>query len=343
MPAAPKAIGPAERDVQLSYWTVFGAIALTIAGFAVLSDPSRYADFDTYVFYLNGLVYFPPDSWMYFEVFSNIYLLSAYWLTQSVFSAIVLAHYGLGILFLLLLAIAFPARRSSWAALLFLFAILGPLLAFVTMRATPAYFLVAIGIRLAMDRRPSAWLMLGAAALFHISSLLAALPMALLYFENNLPKLLQASRSRKFHLMVTLSIIGFGAVLPQVSDNVTSLIQSIPVISKYDVYTNTVGEETRIGHYLFLVFVSFLTITFMAVRDEAAGRLNMYVMASFALYVVMFFSASPVAAFRQTPFWIMPMIAVLPWEKLGLNRATAPLLIIACISLFIFQFGQVYT
>lgn len=154
--------------------------------------------------------------------------------------------------------------------------------------------------------------------------------------------MLRSNKSRKFYLFITLTIVAFAAILPELSSSVTSVVKSIPVISKYDVYTDSITTETRIGHYIFLVFVSILTVIFLMARDELSGRLSVYVMASFALYVVMFFSASPVAAFRQTPFWIMPMIALLPWERVGLTKATAPIFVIACAVLFVFQFGQVY-
>ena len=155
-----------------------------------------------------------------------------------------------------------------------MFSILGPLLAFVTMRATPAYFLVAIAVRYAIDRRISAWLFLLLAALFHISALLAAVPMGLLYFERNLPSILQSNRSRKFYLFITLTVVAFGAILPAISSSVTSVVQSIPVISKYDGYTDSLSTETRIGHYIFLAFVSIMTVIFLIARDELAGRLN---------------------------------------------------------------------
>lgn len=332
-----------ERSMPLAYWATYSGIVMAIIGFGLFTNPTRYADFDTYVYYLDALVHFPPDSWMYFEVFSNIYLLSAYWITQSVLSAVVLAHYGLAVIFIVLMAVAFPPRRSSWPVLLLMFAILGPLLAFVTMRATPAYFLVAIAVHFAIDRRPAAWILLLAASLFHISSLLALLPMTLLYFERNLPRLMRSDRSRRYYLGVIAAIVLIAVLLPELSNSLTGLVQAIPVISKYDAYTTIVSGQTQIGHYLFLAFVSVLTVAFLAVRDRASNRLNVYVLTSFALYVVMFFSASPVAAFRQTPFWIMPMIAVLPLEKLGVNRVVAPIFILACAGLFVFEFQLTYS
>lgn len=332
-----------ERSMPLAYWATYSGIVITLICFSLFTDPTLYADFDTYVYYLDTLVHFPPDSWVYFEVLSNIYLLSAYWVTRSVLSAVVFAHYGLALIFIGAMVIAFPARRSSWPVLLLIFAILGPLLAFVTLRATPAYFLVAIAVQYAIKRRPVAWILLLAASLFHISSLLALLPMTLLYFERNLPRLMRSDRSRRYYLILIVGIVFVAVVLPALSSSLTSLIQAIPVISKYDAYTTEVTGQTQIGHYIFLVFVSVLTIAFLAVRDSASSRLNFYVITSFALYVVMFFSASPVAAFRQSPFWIMPMIAVLPLKRLGVNRVLAPVFILACAGLFAFQFRLTYS
>lgn len=333
-----------ERQAgQASYWMAYAAIAFIIVIVDIFTDPARYADFDTYVYYLDALVYYPPKSWWYFEVFSNLNLISAHWLTRSVLSGIIFAHYALGIMFLIAMPFAYPPQRTSWPALLFTFAVLGPLLAFVTLRATPAYFLIAIGVHYAIDRRPMAWLCFAAATLFHISSLLAAIPLAILYFERSLPAIFRSDRSRSSYLKIVIAIGLIGAILPNISGSLDSIIKSIPVISKYEVYTDVdEASVTQLGHYLFLVFVVLLTVCFMTVQSEASRRLNIYVLSSFIIYIMMFMAASPVVAFRQTPFWIMPLIAVLPWNQLGVRRATVPLFVFACAVLGTFQFSQVY-
>ncbi|WP_342659386.1 EpsG family protein (plasmid) [Sphingomonas sp. NY01] len=321
----------------------YGTIALVIVLFGVFTDPTRYADFDTYVYYLDALVYYPPPSWIYFELFSNLNLLAAHWLTRSVLSAIIFAHYMLGVVFMLATLVAYPPRRTSWQALLFTFAVLGPLLAFVTLRATPAYFLIAIGVRYAINRRPIAWLCLAMAASFHISALLAAPAMMLLYFERNLPSILRSNRPRSYYFKVALVIIAFCVLLPSLSGSFNNIIKSIPVISKYEVYTDVrEGTVTQIGHYIFLVFISMLVMAFIYAQNESSRILNIYVLVSYALYVLLFFATSPIVAFRQTPFWIMPLIAVLPWDRLGVRRATAPGFVITCAVLMAFQFSQVY-
>ncbi|WP_339688740.1 EpsG family protein [uncultured Parasphingorhabdus sp.] len=331
-----------QKTQNLPYWVAYAFIASAILIINLLTDPLYYADIDTYIQYTNALVYFPPDSWMYFEVFSNIYLLTTYWLTQSDVSGTILAHYLLSLGFLVGLRLVFPPDKSSWAALLFTCAMIGPLLAFVTIRATPAYFLIAIATHLAINRRRSTWVFLVVATMFHISALLAAVPLALLYFDQNLPKLFRAGRSRKLYFFIILVAAIFGAALPQLSLSVADLVRTIPIIAKYVVYIVAATEETNIEHYVFFAFVASMAIIFMLAQTAQSAKLTSYVMISFILYAIIFFTASPIAAFRQTPFWMIPMISVLPWEKIGMNRATAPLFILLCVGLFAFQFQQVY-
>lgn len=332
----------AESNSNLPYWICYGIISIITFSITIFTKPTRYADLDTYVFYLDSLVHFPSKSSVYFELFSNVYLISSYWITNSVLSAVILAHYCLAIIFVAFLATAFPSKQSSWIALPFMFAILGPLLAFVTLRATPAYFLVAIAVRYAMDRRPSTWFFLIAASLFHISSLLAALPIAILYFEPYLPNILRTNKPRKFYIFMVLIIFAAGGVLPQLSGSVTSLIQSIPLVSKYDVYTDINSSPTQIGHYIFLAFLTVLTILYLIIKDDESERLSIFVLTSFSIYILLFFSSSPVAAFRQAPFWLMAMIATIPWNKLGIRNFTAVVFVFGCAGLFVFQFNQVY-
>lgn len=324
------------------YWIVYGAITIAVLFVNVLTEPDRYADFDSYIYYLDTLVHFPPPSWLYFEVLSNFFLLGMHWIARSVLSGVELAHYALGVFFVLMLPAVYRPRSTPWPGLLLSFAMLGPLLAFVTIRATPAYFLVAIAVRLALKRRPAAWACLAVASFFHISALVAAAPLAVVYFERHLPALLRSDRSRQYYLIVMLGIVALGAALPQLSDSVIGLIRLFPVLSKYEVYTDPNSAVTQIGHYIYLAFVSLLTFMFMVVRNQASARLSMYVLMSFTLYVVMFFTAAPVAAFRQTPFWIIPMIAVLPWERFGVRHVTVPFFVLACVALMVLQFSQVY-
>lgn len=327
---------------RTGYFSVYAIIVFTVLFINVLTDAERFADFDNYILYLNGLVHFRPSNWLYFEPLSNIFLLGTHQITRSVFSAMVLAHYVLGLIFVFGILIALPPRRASWHALLFAFAMLGPLLAFVTIRATPAYFLVALSVRFASGRRPIAWICLIAASLFHISALLAVIPVALLYFERNMPAMMRSDRSRRYYMFVMLAIVAIGAVIPAMSESIASLLQSIPLLSKYDIYTESSETGTQIGHYIFLAFVSAITFLFITFNEKSKRELNIYTLVSFAIYIILFFGTSPVAAFRQAPLWMLPMIATISWDRIGVKPATAPIFVLGCAGLFGFQFMLVY-
>ena len=327
-----------------TYWASFGAIAVCIFFVNFFTRPYDYADYDTYVIYLDSLVHFPPENWFYFEPLSNFYLLAIHWLLNSVEPSIWLAHYLLGALFLVLLVKSSSPRDSAWQNLLFSFAVLGPLLAFVTLRATPAYFLTAVSVTHAARRDPRAWLYFVLAALFHASALLAAVPLALLYFEDRFAGLAKLTRSPRLLVLSIVALAVFGVLAAAFAGYAISVIQSVPVLSKYVAYTADSSSNTvsSINHYIFLLFVTILVITLFLVGNEKTVRINGYILVSFAIYIGLFFATSPVAAFRQTPFWLLPLIALFPWRRVGVVEATAPLFIILCSGLFYFQFMQVY-
>jgi hypothetical protein len=339
-------IEPGSTSLGVRYWLSIVMIAACIVVVDLSTVAANYADYDTYVFYLDKLVHFPPDDWYIFEPFSNLYLLILYWVTRSVDLTIVVAHYILGAICLIFLIKSFPAKSSSWQALLFIFALLGPLLAFVTLRATPAYFLVAVGVRYALRREIKAWFYLVLAVLFHASVLLAVIPYMLLYFRSNVPKFLKTNHPVRLFvggLALTGLVSGF---VPQLSNGVVSLIESIPIFSKYIAYTSegaAADTVTSANHYIFLAFIISLTLAFLIFSSKQTRQLNGYVLVSFVIYLGLFFIVSPVAAFRQTPFWLIPVIAYLPWRRMGVVGPISPVFVTFCVALFYFQFDQVYT
>lgn len=327
------------------YWITLFCIALCLLVIDFNTDSRDYADSDTYLIYLSQLVHFPQSNWYYFEAFSNFYLLFLYWFVGSVDRAIEVAHYLLGVMFLGFMVLAAPPRYTSWQSLLFMSALLGSLLAFVTLRATPSYFLLAIAVRYAMDRNPRTWILLIAAAMFHASAFLAAPPLALLYFRDALPERLKADRPVRLFAVALAFFIVIGVLAPQISKGVMSLFESIPILSKYVVYSvqeTSDKQATSINHYIFFAFLAVFLLFFFIFSNEENKKLNEYLLVSFLLYITLFVGVSPVAAVRQAPFWLMPMIPLYPWKRVGLSTITIPLFVVACAGLFYFQFSQVY-
>jgi len=328
-----------------AYWITLAAIGACIIGVWLTTAASRFADFDTYVLYLDQLVHFPPINWWYFEALSNFYLLVLHNLTQSVETSIFAAHDLLAVAFVLFMVAAFPPKNSSWASILFLFCLLGPALAFVTLRATPAYFLVAIATLHAMRRDSRGWLYTFIAFLFHASTLLAVVPMLLLYNQDRLPGFLTGKHSLRLLVGLIVLLLPVAILLPQIASSAASLLQSTPYLSKYIAYTDEVlpaDHVTSINHYIFLAFVLAYSIVFFWKMNKDASRISIYVMSSLFIYILAFFSLSPVAAFRQAPFFLLPMISLFPWRNIGLKGPMALVFIVACACLFYFQFDQVY-
>ncbi|RYF21576.1 MAG: hypothetical protein EOO77_05760 [Oxalobacteraceae bacterium] len=339
-------IVPAPTDKSNSpYWITLFCIGLCILVIDFNTDSRDYADSDTYLIYLSQLVHFPQSNWYYFEAFSNFYFLFLYWFVGSVDRAIEIAHYLLGVMFLGFMILAAPPRYTPWQSLLFMSALLGSLLAFVTLRATPSYFLLAISVHYAMDRNPRTWILLVVAAMFHASAFLAALPLTLLYFRDALPDLLKADRPVRLFAVALAFFIAIGVLAPQISKGVMSLFESIPILSKYVVYSveaSASKQGTSINHYIFFAFLAAFLLFFFIFSDARNKRLNEYLLFSFLIYIALFAGVSPVAAVRQAPFWLMPMIPLYPWKRVGVSMITIPLFVIFCAGLFYFQFSQVY-
>lgn len=329
--------------VSLSFWAALFGVALSILLVEIFTDPDRYADIDSYVLYLDQLVHFPSKTLLVFEPLSNLYLLALHWLFRSVETSIDAAHYLLGLTFVIFLVRLFPRQDTAWQSVLFVFAVLGPLLAFVTLRATPAYFLVAVSVHYANEKKIRAFGFFILATLFHISAMLAFVPLLALYFRDRLPKALRTQNPKV--MLGAIVLIGFPiALLPQISNTLSASLQSIPILSKFTAYTDqgNLASVNSLNHYIFLAVVLFLCLAYIALALPEDRTMYIYVVMSLLIYLMLFFATSPVAAFRQAPFWLIPMIAVFPWRRIGVTEATAPIYVVICGGLFYVQLMQVY-
>jgi len=339
-----KAISASAPTVSLSFWAALFGVALSIIFVEIFTDPDKYADIDSYILYLDQLVHFPPDTLLVFEPLSNLYLLTLHWFFRSVETSIDAAHYLLGLIFVVSLTRVFPRQDTAWQSILFVFAVLGPLLAFVTLRATPAYFLVAVSVHYANERKPKAFAFFIIATLFHISAMLAFVPLLALYFRDRLPGALITQNPKAMLGAIVLLGILIG-LLPQISNSFSASLQSIPILSKFTAYTDqgNIASVNSLNHYIFLAVIVSLCLSYIALSLPEDRTMYIYVILSLLIYLVLFVATSPVAAFRQAPFWLIPMIAVFPWRRIGVTEATAPIYVAVCGGLFYVQLMQVYT
>lgn len=326
------------------YYAALCLIAVTIVVTAVFTKTSRFADYDTYTFYIDNLVHFPSWDWLKLEPLSNIYLWICYWLSLDVLSTNDLAHTILLISFPLLLWVSFRPAATPWPALLAILGLFGPLLAFVTLRATPAYLIATWAVYEASAQRRRAFLLIVFALGFHFSAIMAIPPLLMLYFRDRLPKWARFERPGMLLLLGATTIAAVFTFANTLAGAALSYLENIPFLSKYVVYSASYNEklQTSLNHYIFLGISSTFLIAYLLMAKEEARRLNIYIVSSYLVYVGLFLAASPVAAFRQTPFWILPMIGTFPWHRLAIKGPVALLFLLACEAMFIVQVDSVY-
>lgn len=334
---------PNIRDKgSASYYIALALIIISIVITALLTKTERFGDYDTYTMYIDSLVHFPSFDWLKLEPLSNIYLWFCYWLTLNVIGANNIAHTILLAAFPLLLFISFSPTRTPWPAILAIFGLFGPLLVFVTLRATPAYLLATWAVYEASARRPKAFVLIALALGFHFSSIMAIPPLIILYFRDKLPAWAHFERPG---IMLLLGFVIVAAAANFLAETALTYISAIPFLSKYVAYSATANEniETSVNHYIFLGISTGMLLAFLFLARGEASRLKIYVISSFLIYIALFIAASPVAAFRQTPFWILPLIGTFPWQRYVTSGPVAFLFVLACEAMFVLQINGVYT
>lgn len=318
--------------------TVGAAVAL-FAAFLVVRyrfDSPDIADFPAYAYFTD--VYWAgfDRSWLVSEPLGWGLLLVLRNLAGSTDGAIQLAHWLLGISTPLLILYLARKFEVPWQGTLVTIALFGPLLAMVTIRATPAYLLCAAAAMIAAKGRLSSIALVGLSILFHNSAALAVPPILLILLQKRYPTLIRPFQSR-------ISIIVIAAVFSMVMlyfrgdlfAFVETLIASTPgSIQKYLVYfsveTNTgvntnIDLENSLFHVLFLAGATMVFSVYIFLGSQEQFPYRLFAIASFAVFLVL--NINPVTAYRQSLFWIIPLLFTFPWSRLKPRFLVSMLLI----------------
>lgn len=231
------------------------------------------------------------------------------------------------------------------------FALYGPQLAFVTIRATPAYIFAAIAVFEAVRGRYRCFAWLAGATLFHVSSLLALIPITAVIFRSHFQAVQKLQNPKT--LLTILFLLGtiIGLAGPTIFSAAQSVLNNIPFLTKYTVFLIGLADDGGIsviqsfsfGHFVFLFGISLIFFLFIVISDPIARNSAIFVIVGYVFYVFMFFVFSPIAAFRQTPFWLLPAFSIMPWHKLGWKGAGQIPFLVASLVIFVFQFGRILT
>jgi len=296
-------------------------IAACVVVVNLLYAPMRFADYDQYLVLTDGLYYFANRKWLDLEIGSNLLFLGLRILTGNTIRAVNLAHYLLGAAYIYFTFRLAHRGDVKWRGLMITFVLYGSLLAFVTIRATPAYMLVTLGVLDVIRGRKRGIVLTLAASLFHVSAVLALPPILLGYLQTRWKALYWIERStRAVAAAAVLLIVLFAGLRTLFASALASVVSLVPFLNKYDVYTAGLdpnnaaqGGGSSIVHLIYAVVMSAFMLTFVLMPDERCRKMRLYVIASYVIFLLLEFA--PVTAFRQSQFWAIPAMLVFPWHR----------------------------
>jgi EpsG family len=335
-----------RRDVQRSKATLL-AIAAGILVVRILTAPEQFADFNGYVVLLDEIVFGKWSVWIYGDPFSWGLLSLFRDYSGDSYSAIKLGNIYLSLIYILLMYWGVIYYRIPWQAVLLISAVFGPILAFVTIRATPAYFFVMFAALEASRGNRRAFTLVIAAALFHSSALLALPPLIASFAQTRFTLVDSAFRSRTTAVLLGLIIIVPFAIFRNSMIEVTrgALDFLGSAFSRFSIYVkdgqNTIDSQNggSIFQQIYFVLSSIALLFFISTAGKLVRGLQGYLITSFGIFV--FMSGDPPSAFRQSLFWMMPLMVAFPWQNISLRGLSTWALIPLAIVLFWYGFSEV--
>lgn len=288
-------------------------------------NSNEIADYDAYAYFTD--VYWSgfDRTWIVSEPLGWGALLALRALTGSTHGAIVLAHWALGIFTSsAILAVAFR-YRLKWQGVMLSIAMFGPLLAMVTIRATPAYLLCVAATLVVSDRRFLGLALVGIATLFHNTAILALGPILIIIAQKTFPKLMSSFQNKT---LIALSASVFGFVFLLLRQDIFILFQDIisyapGFMQKYMIYFTSGGIEHQINssrddvsifHILFIIGATFIFVLYILFSQKDQEEYRIFAVASFVIFIIL--STNPVISYRQSIFWLTPLLLTFPWARL---------------------------
>lgn len=196
--------------------------------------------------------------------------------------------------------IFFPINNGNSLGLVTIVSLYGPLLSLVLLRASPAYIFIFIAIHYLMQNKSIKGLLsLSVSVLFHITSLIAIIPLLLskLLSKNKIDVL--QSQMLSFFLLPMIAIVFFFGIF---GINLYDYFFQMFDIGKYIVYFEIGDESSGLMHKIYFLAVIIISVMFYINRNEYSSLERNYILLSLMAYLV--FSSTPVLAFRQSIFWI---------------------------------------
>lgn len=311
----------------------------------VLYSPNQFADYNVYAVIVDNIYYGMGRTFYDVEPANTVIFLWARIIAGDTLLAVDLLHYAMTIGYCI--SIIFLARtyRSEWLGIVFAVAVFAPLLAFVTVRATPAYVALGFAVVLAYRGHWGTLALIALASLFHSSAAIGALPVLVLFLQRRFGLFRWLNRSTPTFL-IGGGLLAFISILfqQQFSDAMLFIISAIGISDKYLVYVSAMQTSTAAGSAIdpismydraYSAIVAVITLAALLQKNQRSVELRGYVLASFIIFVGLTFS--PVAAFRQSLYWLLPVMLAFPWRQSGFRGGVVIAVPLVAIVIFLFQ------
>lgn len=339
-----------NSKTNISYVILINFLFFASILFYSMVSAEKISDYDSYLVTIDRLYYFFEWRDVYFEPASTLLLYVVRALSASTENSVTLARYFTTAVLLFFMAFFAAKRNVPIIGLIAVLAIYGPLLAYVTIRATPAYLLVALA---ALDsnigrKRCLLWVVL--ATQFHISAALAIPPILINFIQNRTSIFDFIERSTKgIFIFIVVVAAGFFFAGDSLNQLLYQAVSQIDFLLKYLTYvepltgdTATAAEiasESAVYHQIYLGFCTLAFFAFLFSKDEKCVRFRTCVILGYTIFIFMQFS--PVTAFRYSIFWMVPGLLLFPWDKFIRNSIMTFVAAIGGCVIFLFQLSSI--
>lgn len=305
-----------------------------------------FGDYGAYLLLLDSYARNPLFDWWRDEPASWGPMLFFRYLAGTTHGGLVIANWYLSAWYVAALYMLNRRYRIDWEGTGILLLAFGALLAFVTIRATPAYFLICFAaFEAARGRTLPALALAVVACLFHLSAALAVPGIVIALLQPRLKFIDRALRSR-----VLLFVVGFGIVIPFIllqsilGNALQSVVSSVPLLDRFTVYlqgdtSQGAGPTRSIFHLIYSGIVTVSLVGYLVVAKDASNQLKTFLIVCFGVYL--FLSFSPVSAYRFSIFFVMPLLLSFPWRRIALGGVTPVAVAIVSVVVFVTSFTGV--
>lgn len=315
----------------------------------VLYLPNQFADYDVYTVIVDN-IYYGMGRTFYDVEFGNTMLFS--WLriiVGNTLATVDILNYILTMFYCASIILLARLYRSEWPGIVFAVAVFGPLLAFVTVRATPAYMAMAFAVVLAYRGQWATFALIAVASLFHSSAAIGALPVLVLFLQRRFGLFRWLNRSTPTFL-IGGGLLAFVSILfqQQFSDLMLFVISALGISDKYLTYVSSMQTSANASSMIdpisvydraYSAIAAAIALSAMLQKNQRSVELRGYVLSSFVIFVALTFS--PVAAFRQSIYWLLPVMLVFPWRQSGFRGGVIIAVPLVALAIFLFQLNGV--